>query len=483
MTLNQWQERLMESPRYKWWVLIVIQFGIFFVGVIGTIVNIALPTISTAFSSSISQSQWIIIVYSVTIAGFLPITGKLPQYLGCKKIILFGFALFTLSVFLCALATSLTFLIILQIPMAIGSAALLANSNAIIYKVFPRHQHGFSMGINVTVVSIGYGVGLLAGGYLIEKFGWPAIFWLNFPIGLIAILLGMLIFVEKKISIHEKKKGHFDYGGALLFVVSIACFLLSMNFQLRSQSLYFLFGGLVMLGGFLIWEWKVPFPMLKLDLFKISSFSIGSSTRLLITSISNSCLFLIPFYTQINLGLSPSQSGLAMASFSLALFILGPIGGKLSDKFGAKSITTLGFVACGFALLTMIALSKFQSIEVSISLTIVGMFFLGIGIGIFVPSNNNMTLKAVPPTEVGVVSGFLWSMAYLGIALGTSFSALVVTHKAESLGASFNIKEKLKSAFLSQMFSSAQTMIFEYLLIICALGIILCLLRKKTSSN
>lgn len=488
--LSAYHNKIVEGAHYKWWVLLIVQFGIFFVGVSGTIVNLALPSISVAFASPLSLSQLLIIVYSTTLAIFLPITGQLPHFFGRKKIVIIGFFLFTLCSVLSALAPTLEILIVLQVFMAIGSAALLANSNAITHAVFPSHEHGFAMGINGTVASIGYGVGLVIGGYLIQNFGWRSIYWLNLPFGLCAMLLGSLILSEKKIvgAKHPAKKYAFDYWGALLFaLLFINCILLLK--EAREKSAFFYAGAVVATGIlFVIRETNAPFPLIHIDLFKNRNLSIGASTRVLITIIYSACLLLIPFYTQIYLKFTPFHSGLILLPFSIALFFLGPIGGKLSDKKGSLWITSSGFVISAIGLIILTTLSNNQHTTIHAIKIAAAMFCIGWGIAFFVPSNNSTTLNAVPPHEVGVVSGFMWSMAYLGIAIGTALCGLFLFQNPtieSALKDQTGAKKTISSA-LSESIAHEQNLVFLILIGISIFGLLLCLMRyfvKKKRSH
>lgn len=396
-----------KSTNYKWWALAVIQFGIFFVGIGATIVNIALPSISKAFDLQISAAQWVIVMYALTMAVMLPIAGKTPQYFGRKKVVIAGFIIFTLGSILAALSPSFDILLISQVFLALGSAALLANSNVITYFVFPKEQHGFAMGINGTVASIGYGVGLILGGYLVKKFGWSSIYWLNIPFGLFGIFLASIVLVENKIRESASPPSSFDFIGAILFTVFMSCTMLILNGQFSNElRIYFAIGSISCLGFFILREFTALAPLIDMRLFKIHSFSIGVFLRLLITVISSSCLFFIPLFAQYNLQLNSSQSGLIMAPFSVALFIFGPLAGKLSDRIGFRWITTCGFLLSVMALFVLSTLHAPHSYKIPLA-----MFFLGGGIGFFVPSNNSSSINAVPPLHVGFVSGILWSPA------------------------------------------------------------------------
>jgi EmrB/QacA subfamily drug resistance transporter len=469
-----WHEKFISSPKYKWWVLTVVQFGIFFVGVNATIVNVALPTISKALHSSISLTQWIIVLYALIMAVSLPIAGKIPQYLGRKKVVIGGFCLFTLSSLGAALSPSLPLLLTCQIFLAFGGAALLANSNVITYFVFPKEEHGFAMGVNGTVASIGYGVGLLIGGYLVKTYGWQSIYLLNLPFGVAAIVMSCIVLAEKKISAPSHPDDSFDYLGAILFALTIGSFMLSLtNNPFKDGHLLFALFGVISLGLFILRELKSSNPLFDISLFKLPSCVFGTLLRLIITIIYSACLFLIPIYTQSQLHLTPLHSGILMAPFSIALFFLGPLGGKLSDRLGSRWIMVSAFLFCSLA---MFILSRING--ESIPSIYWGMFLLGAGVGFFVPSNNSTTLNAVPILHVGFVSGFLWSMAYIGTAIGTALSSYFLEHSLEKVGENIN---DLQSPSVQLPFLKAQSEVFQLLIFLALIGALLCFLRSQNS--
>lgn len=488
--IRKQHNKIVNGPNYKWWALVVVQFGLFFVGVNGTIVNLALPSISLAFESPVSLSQLLIVVYSTTIAIFLPITGQLPHFFGRKIVVISGFLLFTFCSVLSALSPTLEILIALQIFLAIGSAALLANSNAITHAVFPSHQHGFAMGINATVASVGYGIGLVVGGYLIERFGWRSIYWLNLPFGLSAILLGLFILSEKKIigAKHPEKKHSFDYLGAILFALFFSSCILLLKEARGKYAMYLIGSSGLALILFVMREMKASFPLINIALFKNKNLTIGATTRLLITIIYSACLLLIPFYTQIDLKFTPLQSGMIMLPFSLALFFLGPFGGKLSDKKGSIWITSLGFAICTVGIIILTTLSSRHDLALNAIKIAVSMFCIGWGVAFFVPSNNSTTLNAIPAHDVGVVSGFMWSMAYLGTAIGTALCGVLV-FQAHGIKNVIRNKEVLEKAIPSTIFDSilsAQNLVFQILIAVSITGLLFCLSRyftKKIKRN
>ncbi len=489
---------LSQSPHYKWWVLAVVQCSILLVGLDSTIVNLALPTITRHFHSSVHLSQWVVSAYFITTALALPAAGRLADMLGRKTVFVGGFAVFTIGSVLCGLAPSVEALIAMRVLQAIGGAALLANSNVITLAVFPFEQHGMAMGVNGTVFALGYALGYTLGGYFIHALGWRSIFLVNLPIGILAILLGLFVLVEARITPGKKSGQVFDYTGAIFSVLAIGGLMVSLEGwvtegQLGGINLMLLMIGVASMALFIAAELRNPSPMLDVRLFRLPLFSIGTSTRLLYNGIVASCAFVIPFYTQLALGYTPLQSGMIMLPYSMALAVCGPLAGRLSDRFGSRLMTTGSFVSGCLALLwlsTLKAAGPGSTADDTLFKVIAGMFFLGGTSGFFVSPNNSITLDSVPPSATGSASGCLWCVGFLGSALGTAFSAAMLHHGLSDAGGKAALQEKLHGALDPVVAASllhAQTQVFYILLIFSAAGGILCFMRgsgphkKKTT--
>ena len=222
-------ESAIQNHTYKWWVLAVVQCSILLVGIDATIVNLALPTISEQLNVPVTLSQWVIAAYFITTALALPASGRMADLFGRKTVFVAGFAVFTLGSVMCGLAPNAEILIAMRVLQAMGGAALLANSNAISLAVFPFEQHGLAMGINGTVYSVGYALGFTLGGWLIYAFGWRSVFLVNLPIGIAAIILGLLVLIESRLTLEKKSDETFDYLGLIFSVLAIGGFMVGLE--------------------------------------------------------------------------------------------------------------------------------------------------------------------------------------------------------------------------------------------------------------
>jgi len=479
-----------QGGAYKWWVLGVVQFSVLLVGIDSTAVNLALPTISSEMRVSVSQAQWVIAAYLIATAlSSLPAAGRVVDLLGRKTVFLGGFVLFTLGSAGCGLAPNIEVLIAMRVLQAIGGAVLLVNSNVITLAVFPLAQHGLAMGIIGTVFSTGYALGFILGGWLISAFGWRSIFLINIPVGIIAIILGFGILIESRLSMGGKRSGNFDFAGMIFFVLAVGGLMVGLegcaaHGSPTGRDAALLSFGVIALAVFIRVELRNPSPLLDVRLFRLPVFTVGVSTRFLINGVMNATSFFIPFYTQVVLGFTPLHGGLITLPYAIALALVGPFAGGLSDKVGARYLMAGGLLCSALALLGLSGLNQVPSGESTVAMATqvaLGMFFFGGACGLFVPPNNSMTLDAVPRERAGAASGCIWCLCFLGSAAGTAFSAAMLHQgeKAASGGemAAHHAVLPLTSPQMQQAIVTQQTQVFYILVLLSLLGAIVCFWR------
>lgn len=473
-------EKMAKKLTYKWWVLAVVQCSMLIIGIDSTVVNLALPTISKELQVNISLSQWSISGFLLAAALTLPLAGRLSDLFGRKKIYLIGFFLFTITSLFCALASSIIMLIWMRVLQGFGAAALLANSNAIISTMFHDKQRGLAMGINNTIFSFGIALGVTLGGYLIEYFGWRTIFFINIPFGIGAILLGLFVFLENRISVSKKEEHGMDYLGVLLSILVIGGIMGGLGFYMNPIgpsyfSYLLILLGLLLLPLLIFTEHRATFPLLNMQLYKISSFSIGLVLRFSLSAINYAIVFMAAFFTQISLSYTPFQSGLVMLAFVIPNLIFGPAGGHLADKLGIKPITTIGFlieaVALGCFIMAANSLGAEHTLAALIDL-VIGMFLHGIGLALIAGPNNSSTLRAVPHQQTGVSAGLLYTIAFLGGTLSTAFCASIFPKNFQA--------KSLYSALEAESISKVQVEVCLLLLLVALGSAVLCLIRHKT---
>jgi len=413
-------DNIKDSPKYRWYVMSTVLTGVFMSTLDGSIVNVALPTIASDFHYELSVLQWVVTVYLLTICSVLPIFGRLADMIGTKKVFAMGYLLFALGSVLCGLSPNLGFLIFARIVQAIGSAALMSNSFAIITATFPAGERGKALGLVGTFVALGSLTGPALGGLLIGWAGWRSIFYINVPIGILAMIATWLILNEEA---KPKERGSFDLAGAILFAVGIISLLYAVNNGsdwgwTNPLIIGGIILGIILLVVFVIVEKKQKHPMLSLSLFRIRPFLLGSIAGLLsfVAMFANNMI--LPFYLQHVLLYKPTQVGLLMMAFPVALAITAPLSGRASDRTGPMILTTTGLalIAVGlFYFSTLDATSQFYQV-------VLGSLLMGSGAGLFQSPNNNSIMSSVPRHELGIAGAINSLVRNIGMIIGIAFS-------------------------------------------------------------
>lgn len=409
-----------DSSSRKWWILGNISVGTFMATLDGSIANVALPTISEAFHVPLHLVQWVVTAYLLTICAMLPLVGNLADRWGRSRLYNIGFLIFSAGSALCGLSTSISILIISRILQALGASLLMANSQALVVTTFPMHQRGRAFGITGMMVSLGSLAGPAVGGILIGWFGWYSIFWVNVPIGLIGFVLGLFLLPKGNKAIH---KTAFDYSGTILFIIGIVALLYTVSngevWGWKSSYTFFgLFIALIVMVGFGIRERIAQHPMIDFSLYKNRMFFAGSIAAML-SFVSLFCTnTMMPFYLEDVLHANPQTTGWTMVAYPVAMAVVAPFSGWLSDKIGPYILTTGGLIlnAIGFVLLNML------SIHVATWVVALHLAIFGIGQGMFQSPNNSSLMGTAPREKVGLVGGLNALVRNIGMVFGITLS-------------------------------------------------------------
>ncbi len=286
------------TRNHKWFVLLAIGVGTFMSALDGSVVNTTLPVITRDFRSEVATMEWVVTVYLLVVSGLLLSFGRLGDLRGHKPVYLTGFTIFIVSSALCGLAQSPLMLIGSRAIQALGAAMLFANSPAILTKNFPAQERGRALGLQGTMTYLGLTVGPSLGGWLTEQFSWRAVFYINVPVGLLALFLSWR-FIPRDVPAERAEK--FDRAGAAAFMAGLVALLLGLNqgasWGWTSPAIIALLSGaLVLLGAFIVIERRVANPMLDLSLFRSRTFSASTASAILNYVCVYTILFLLPFY-------------------------------------------------------------------------------------------------------------------------------------------------------------------------------------------
>jgi len=409
----------------KWWVLISVGMGTFMSALDGSVVNTVLPVLNQAFGSDVATIEWVVAVYLLIVSGLLLSVGRLGDLRGHKKVYLTGFAIFILASALNGQAPSAVSLIVTRGIQALGAAMLFANSPAILTKNFPSEQRGQALGLQATMTYLGLTAGPSVGGWLADAFGWRAVFYINVPVGGLAMLLSYLYIPSDQ---RREADESFDVRGAFLFLAGLIALLLGLNQGhawgwTSAPVLGLVVLALVLLTIFTRHEMRVRSPMLDLTLFRSQNFSVATLTAVFNYMCVYSVLFLMPFYLIDGRGFSPAQAGLILTAQPLVMAVAAPLSGTLSDRIGTRLPSTLGLAALGAGLLLLAGLGPASSIRQ----VVVFLGVAGLGVGIFTSPNNSALMGSAPHERQGIAAGILATARNVGMMLGIGLAGAIFT--------------------------------------------------------
>lgn len=401
-------------------VLLVATFAAFLTPFLGSAVNLALPSIGKELNASAIALSWVISSFILSSAVFLLPFGHLADIKGRKKIFSLGILLFTVSTFLIVFSGSITVLLIFRVLQGISSAMIFGTSLAIITSVFPPGERGRAMGINITAVYLGLSLGPVIGGLLTQYFGWRSIFVFLIPFGIISLIL-----IKRRIRTEwaEASGEKFDWTGSVIYGVALASFIYGFS-QLPSISGWIFLGlGIVMAGVFIIVENRTSHPVFDIRLMLNNRVFAFSGLAALINYSSTSAIgFFISLYLQYIKGIDARTAGLIMISQPVAMTLLSPVAGKLSDKRnpGVVASAGMGIIAAGLIMLCFINMNTPSYV------IIILLFILGTGFGLFSSPNSNAIMSSVEKRHLGVASGVVGTMRMIGQMMSMGIAMMLI---------------------------------------------------------
>ena len=404
-----------SNAEHPWLTFAAVSSGVLLSTVDGSIVNVALPTLSEEFGEPLAVVQWVVLAYLLTQSTLVLMVGRLGDMIGKKRIFTIGFVVFTLFSAIAAAAPTVFWLIAARALQAIGGAMVIGLGIAILTEAFPDDRRGQVLGLIGAVVSVGIVTGPTLGGLILDVSSWPWIFLVNVPIGLIATGMAIRYVPDTRPAGRQR----FDAAGSSIFLVAMLSLLLALSFgQERgfSEPLILSLLGLAILTtiAFVALELTIRDPMLDLTMFSHVDFSIGVVTGML-TFMAVGGLFIVsPFYLTDTLGLSPRDVGLVVAAGPLMIGLTSPISGRVSDRIGSRPVTVVGLaiVLVGYVLLLRL---DGQS---GVPDVLVALIPIGAGLGVFQSPNNSAVMGSVPPSRFGVAGSMLTLVRIVGQTIG-----------------------------------------------------------------
>ncbi|MEU2509205.1 MFS transporter [Streptomyces sp. NPDC007863] len=421
-----------RGPRANpWLTLVAVAFGLFMVGLDGSVVAIANPEIGRDLGASTADLQWVTNAYLLALAATLILGGKLGDRFGRRTFYLVGVAGFTAASVAIGLAGSIEGVIAFRAVQGFFGALLMPNTLALLRAVFPPKKFGMAVGIWAMVSSVSTALGPIVGGLLVEHVTWESVFYINAPIGVVALVFSALVLPQSKNSAAVGEK--FDLVG----VVLLALGLLAVVFGVvkgetwgwtTAGTLGCVVGGVVVLLLFGLWETRVVSPLLPMRLFRNRVLAIGAVITALNFFVLLGVIFFVMIYLQNVRGMTPVEAGVRTLPLSLASVIASPLGAALTDRFGPRLTMPLGMalqaVAC-FAMLGWSAHSSYTALWPPF-------VALGLGMGMVMASSSDAIVGNAPVKDGGVAGGLQATALQIGGALGTSVLVSLISGRVDS---------------------------------------------------
>ncbi len=403
--------------------LLVVVVGVMITAVDTTIVVLALPEIQRSLHIGLASVIWVIIGYLLVITLLATQVGRLGDMFGRVRMYQAGFLIFIAASVACALSWNEPSLIAFRLVQGVGGAFITANSGAVIADTFPKEQRGRAYGFNAIGYNTGAVLGIVLGGVIVTYLSWRWIFWINLPIGLVAVAIARRVLVDRG----ARERRRLDWGGMLTLGLGLFGLLWGMV-KLTSESLdgpilTLLFGGLALLGLFAAIERATREPMLDLSLFRLPTMT-PSLLAACFQSLANfAVLFLLLMYLQGVRELTPIHASLLLVPGYIVGGVVGPFAGRLTDKLGPVLPATGGLAIQVLALLAYAQIGVRTALWVLVVTNILG----SIGAGCFFPSNNSAVMKAAPDSGFGIASGLLRTFANVGMVFSFALAILVAS--------------------------------------------------------
>src|SRR5579859_1352238 len=340
---------------YKWIVALVVIFGLFMTILDSTIVNIAIPRLQNVFGADLASVQWVLTGYTLAQGVATPLTAFLAQRLGQKRLYLMALAGFTIGSTLCGLSLNLPMLIFFRVVQGTMGAFMSPLAITLLWSEFPPEERGTAMGALGVPILLAPAFGPTLGGYIVTFLGWQLIFFVNIPVGIIGIILGIIFLRESR----PEARTPFDIPGFLFASIGLASLLYGLSDANTDgwtsvKVVSFLTVGLLMLAIFVVVELRIVNrggqPLLNLRVFANGPFTTSMLASGLVTFALFGGLFIIPVYLQNLRGLSAYQAGLLLLPQAFASMVAALVGGRLVDRFGVRAVVIPGLVILSGAL-------------------------------------------------------------------------------------------------------------------------------------
>jgi EmrB/QacA subfamily drug resistance transporter len=418
------KSRFVTDDNRKWWTLAAVAFGLFMIMLDNTVVNVALPSIERSLHLGVSELEWVVAGYALTFGAFMLTGGKLADLFGRRAMFVAGLVIFTGASLACGLADGSAMLIGARVVQGLGAALMNPSTLSIIAVTFPPRQRGTAIGIWAGVSALALAIGPLVGGLITERVNWNWIFFINVPIGIIAVAAAFAFIEESRDTSAEQRP---DLGGLAssaiaLFALTYALIEANTDGWTSARILAAFAVAVVAFALFIVLEARQRLPMLDLSLFRNRSFSGANGVMLLVSLAMFGVFFYVSLFMQQILGFSPIQAGASFLPMTVLIILLAPFAGRFSDRYGSRPFAAGGMLLLALSLL----LFSLQGIHATFWTLLPAMLAGGTGMALTMSPTTAAAMASVRADKAGVGSAVLNSMRQVGGSLGIAIMGAIV---------------------------------------------------------
>jgi DHA2 family multidrug resistance protein len=421
----------------KWIVALSVLLGSVMGAIDTSVVNVALAHIQASYGVTIQQVTWVSTGYLIAVVMVMPLTAWLGTVMGRRRLYLVSVLIFTIASAFCGLSRTLGQLIFFRVLQGLGGGALQPIAQAIMRETFPLEEQGQAMGFFGMIVLLGPAIGPTLGGWLTDNYSWPWIFFVNLPVGALALFMGSQFIIDPP-YMRAQGFGRFDYMGIGLLVVGLG----AVQILLEEGERDGWFGspliviltiiGVLTLAAFIIWELRTPNPVVDLRVLKNVTFAAGSLIMSIVGLVLFGGLILLPLFLQNLLRYDATQAGLALMPRSLVMVLMMPIAGTLYNRLGVYVMLPFGLLVSGFAGLMM---ARFN-LDSGPTQILIPQVIQGVGFAFMFVSLGTVSLSTITRRQMQNAAGLFNLVRQLGGSLGTAIVITLLDHKTTTASAS-----------------------------------------------
>jgi len=430
------------TKAYRWQVTAVVAIGLFMAILDNTIVSVTLPQMQKAFHTDFESITWVATAYFLAQAAVIPIVGYLSDRVGSKLVFLIALALFTIGSTLCALAPTKEALIAFRVFQGIGGGALLPMAFAIIFRIFPPTERAAATAVLGIPIMMAPAFGPTIGGFLSTNFNWNAIFTVNIPIGVVALVLAILVLPGRKAESEQQAgptgpigRKRFDIAGLMLSMVGFTALVYGIT-QAGSKGwgdatvLTFIIGGAAVLVAFVVVELRVSDPVIDMRLFTNYTFTIANIVMWVVAAVLFGSVFLLPLFFENIQGASALTAGELLISQGLAMGVGMALSGTLYNRVGPRILTTIGLV--------LVVVGTFSLTQLNVNTTgqslQIWLILRGLGLGFSNPPLQTLAMSAVSNRAMAKASSLVSVTRIVASAIGVAGLTTYLTQQAAAHG-------------------------------------------------